>query len=102
VADTPISIVLIACQPIVPRMIPAYNKPDTERWLVPERQRMYKDAALQVGREWKEREQSEEHNKTGWKVEVLDFWEAMVRDAEGEEDALLAKYFTWVWLTGHE
>jgi hypothetical protein len=65
------------------------------RWLVPERQREFRDAALQVGKEWKEKEHSEE-NKTGWKVEVLDFWSAMVQDAQGEEDALLAKYFTYV------
>ena len=95
VADTPVSIVLIACQPIVPRMIPAWNAPDAVRWLVPERQREFRDAALQVGKEWKEKEHSEE-NKTGWKVEVLDFWSAMVQDAQGEEDALLAKYFTYV------
>ena len=95
VADTPVSIILIACQPIVPHMIPAYNKPDAVRWLHLENQRKFKDAALQVGMEWKAKEQSED-NKTGWKVEVLDFWQVMVDDAEGEEDALLAKYFTCV------
>ena len=56
---------------------------------------MYKDAALKVGAEWKAKEASEE-NKTGWKVEVLNFWDVMVEDAEGEEDALLARYFTYV------
>lgn len=99
VASTPISIILIALQPIVPTMKPSFNAPGHVKQLDPANQRRYRDAILQVGAEWKEREEKRgERVKSGaeeqdWKIEVLDFWEVMVRDAGGEEDALLAKYF---------
>lgn len=74
-------------------MKPDYNKAGAIRWLVPEHHRKFRDGVLQLGKEWKVKEQSEE-NRTGWKVEVLDFWKVLVDDAQGEEDALLARYYT--------
>lgn len=98
VADTPISIILITPAPIVPSLFGDVYDPATA-WRVPEVHRQFHDAVVDVGREWKAKEQGE-GNKTGWKVETLDLWEALVMDAGGEDDEALEKYYMCVDLFG--
>jgi hypothetical protein len=59
-----------------------------------DRQREFRDAVLQVGKEWKEKERDPGCNTTGWKVEVLELWAVMVQEAGGEEAEKLEKYYT--------
>ncbi|RSH91344.1 hypothetical protein EHS25_009643 [Saitozyma podzolica] len=79
VADTPLSIVLITPTP------PSYLTMDDFKRTIRtmDATREYKDAVLKIGEEWKANESGPE-NTTGWKIETLDFWEAMM-DAAGEE-----------------
>jgi hypothetical protein len=65
-------------------MKPSFNAPGHVKQLDPANQKRYRDAILRVGREPKERERQKEWNKHRWKIEVLDFWEVMVDDAQGE------------------
>jgi hypothetical protein len=50
--------------------------------------RSYKDALLQVGKEWEQKGEGME-----WKVRTVDFWSEVVRVAGGEGDELVP-YFT--------
>jgi hypothetical protein len=76
VADTPLSIVLITPTP------PSYLTMDDFKRTIRtmDATREYKDAVLKIGKA----NESGPENTTGWKIETLDFWEAMM-DAAGEE-----------------
>jgi hypothetical protein len=88
VADTPLSIVLITPTP------PSYLKMDDFKRTIRtmDATREYKDAVLKIGEEWKTKE-SDPENTTGWKIETLDFWGAMVDAAGGEVEEGIAPFY---------
>jgi hypothetical protein len=47
---------------------------------------------LKIGEEWKTKE-SDPENTTGWKIETLDFWGAMVDAAGGEVEEGIAPFY---------
>lgn len=67
----------------------------TVKWRTVESTGRYRDAVLQVGRDWKVKEAEREaagSGGKGWKVEVVDFWRDLV-DAAGGEGEELRPYF---------
>ena len=75
-------------------MRPGFDAPGYVQEQDADRQREFRDAVLQVGKEWKEKEKDPGCNTTGWKVEVLDLWAVMVQEAGGEGAEKLEKYYT--------
>ncbi|WVR07609.1 hypothetical protein IAU60_004651 [Kwoniella sp. DSM 27419] len=51
--------------------------------------RKYKDAVLKLGKEWK----SKEKHGSGWKIETIDLWEAIVTANKGSEDTNMDHWF---------
>ena len=88
VAAHPVSIVLITPPPVFRGQLPEHKLEQ----LSLDHTKQYRDAALEIGEQWKAKEQSEE-NKAGWKLEVLDFWKAIEQAAGGLGDEL-APMFT--------
>lgn len=93
IASTPVSIILITPHPIILHMRPGFHEPGYVPEQDPTRQRAFRDAMLELGKERKVREGDERWNKSGWKVEVLNLWEVMLRDAGGEGE-VLERYYT--------
>ncbi|WVR00104.1 hypothetical protein IAU59_007246 [Kwoniella sp. CBS 9459] len=59
--------------------------PDKEKSRDLEVTRTYKDAVLELGREWKKKEQEQRDGKNGWRIETIDLWDAVVRANRGRE-----------------
>jgi hypothetical protein len=74
-------------------MRPGFHEPGYVPEQDPTRQRAFRDAMLELGKERQVREGDERWNKSGWKVEVLNLWEVMLRDAGGEGE-VLERYYT--------
>lgn len=89
-ADTPLSIILITPGPCWPGMF----EPDTGRdeWCIPENMKMYRDAVLKVGAEWKMKEEADPRSPK-WMIETVDAWGDLV-NAAGVEGEGLRPYFT--------
>jgi hypothetical protein len=87
VADTPLSIVLMTpCPPLV-----AQQPAEHQAFRSVESTRAFRDAVLEIGREWKVKE-AEPGNKIGWRIETLDLWNALAAAAGGEGDGLAPYY----------
>lgn len=97
IADTPISIVLITPHPIMLHMRANYGQPGWVKEQDPANQRLYRDAVVNLGKEWKEKERLERWNATGWRVETLDMWDVMRQAAGGLEDGMLERFYTYVF-----
>lgn len=87
VADTPVSIILVTPGPCLPSMFEDY----TVKWRTVENTRRYRDAVLDVGKEWKEKQKQREESERGgrgWAIETVDFWSDLVETAGGEGEEL--------------
>lgn len=86
-------IILITPPPIVPSQRNTHQTQSGNAHLPPDREiehsRKYKQACLDVGKEWMEKEEGK------GKVGVVDAWEVLVTDAGGEGDVLIP-YFRQV------
>lgn len=65
---------------------------DKENWCRPESTKLYCDAVLKIGQEWKDREISEKESngamRKSWAIETIDFWGDVVNAAGGEGECL--------------
>lgn len=84
VADTPVSIVLITPGPCLPSMFP---DPAKKEWCTQDSMRKYRDAVLEVGKEWKSKE-AEQATARGWSIETVDAWGSVVGQAGGQAEEL--------------
>jgi hypothetical protein len=83
VADTPVSIVLITPTCPVIGMISVGNRHTRSV----ESTSLFRQAVLDIGEEWARKDKP-----SGWGLETLDFWSAMIEDAGGEGQPLEAYY----------
>jgi lysophospholipase L1-like esterase len=90
IADTPVSIILMTPGPLLPSMYdPATDKAE---WCLPGRMKLFRDAVLAVGAEWKAkaklRDAELDQGVMGWAVETLDVWGDLVAVAGGAGEEL--------------
>jgi hypothetical protein len=106
IADTPLSIILITPGPVFSDMFePGSGKAD--HWCQAEPTKLFRNAVLKIGEEWKERETREKEAKGPLAkmcaIEAIDFWGDVVSAAGGERECLRpflrSVYHSFLWKT---
>ncbi|WVF72892.1 hypothetical protein IAT40_007710 [Kwoniella sp. CBS 6097] len=79
VAQTPEALNIVLITPTIFNPLQwEVDLPEKEKSRTVEVMRTYKDAVLELGREWKKEERDQKTGKEGWKIETIDLWDAVV------------------------